>query len=257
MREVEIGIRIRLREGISFFGLEEVNGLIQQGAKVVAIQPGGALMEKLGEEGGNIRLTLTGCKMKVLLEGPAADGSRHNQLYKEACALTEGLIHLHDQPPTELDGAGRQRLERAIPLFQEVLQINPQNWSAMWLLGKVHQRLSDYAQALEYFTRAHRVKPDQPDVAREASIAAMDLGRAEEAVVFCKRALEAEPEDAGLRANLALALLFSGKPQEAAGVAEEALRRSPDDAITARIVAIIGEVLAGTRPCPRHIRDLE
>src|SRR5262249_32236511 len=148
MREVEIGIRIRLREGISFFGLEEVNGLIRQGAKVVAIQPGGALMEKLGEEGGNVRLTLTGCKMKVLLEGPTADGSRHNQLYKEACALTEGLIHLHDQPAAELDGAGRQRLERAIPLFQEVLQINPQNWSAMWLLGKVYQRLGDYAQAL-------------------------------------------------------------------------------------------------------------
>jgi tetratricopeptide (TPR) repeat protein len=126
----------------------------------------------------------------------------------------------------------------------------------MWLLGKVYQRLGQYDQALEWFSRAHRVNPGQPDVAREAAIAAMDLGRPEEAIPFCERALESSPNDAGLRANLAVALLFSEKPAEALPVAQQALRQDPEDTITADVIRIIEEVLGGTRPCPHHIRDL-
>src|SRR5262249_6766690 len=100
------------------------------------------------------------------------------------------------------------------------------------------------------------LNPDQPDVAREAAIAAMDAGRPGEAVWFCEQALELKPEDAGLRANLALALLFAGKPAEAQAAGQEALRRDPADRITAQIVRIIEEVLGGRRPCPHHVRDL-
>src|SRR5205823_1792956 len=137
--------------------------------------------------------------------------------------------------PAPLDDDGRRRLDEAISLFDEVVRINPKNWAALWLLGKVYQRLGEYEKGLAAFARSHEIRPDQPDVAREASIAAMDLGRPEEAVVYCEQALRAEPDDPGLRANLALALLFSGKPQEAHAVAEEALRRNPADEISARI----------------------
>jgi tetratricopeptide (TPR) repeat protein len=185
-----------------------------------------------------------------------ANASRHDDLYKEACALIEGLIVIHGEAPGKLDPGSRQRLEDAVPLFGEVVAINPGNWAAMWLLGKTYQRLGDYERALPWFSRAHRVNPDHPDMAREASIAAMEVGRPEEAVPFCDRALAAKPDDPGLRANLALALLFSGRPGEAQAVAGEALRRDPADEITAQIVRIIDEVLSGARPCPHHSRDL-
>ncbi len=68
MREIEVGIRIDMHEGISFFGTEEVNNLLQQGGRVVALEPGGALMRKLGEEAGNVRLTLGGFSLKVKIE---------------------------------------------------------------------------------------------------------------------------------------------------------------------------------------------
>jgi tetratricopeptide (TPR) repeat protein len=185
------------------------------------------------------------------------DKTRHDELYKEACSLIEGLIILSNDAPAPLEPHGRQRLEDAIPLFVEVVKINPRNWAAMWLLGKVYQRLGDYERGLGWFSRAHRVNPDQPDVAREAAIAAMELGRAEDAIPYCERAIEAKADDPGLRANLALALLFSHKPREARAVAEEAMARDPADKITANIARIIGEVLDGTRPCPRHARDLQ
>ena len=188
---------------------------------------------------------------------PKPEQSRHDSLYRQACALVEGLILLHGQAPGELDAGSRRRLEEALPLFGEVLHINPGNWAAMWLLGKVRQRLGDKERALEWFARAHRVRPDQPDVAREAAIAAMEVGRPQEAVSFCERAVQAKPDDPGLRANLALALLFSGRPAEARPVAGEALRRDPADQITAHIVRLIDEVLAGVRPCPHHARDVQ
>ncbi len=185
------------------------------------------------------------------------DKIKHDELYQQGCNLIEGLIILGNQDPSQLEPKDRQRLEDAIPLFVEVTQINPSNWAAMWFLGKVYQRLSDFEQGLLWFSRAHRLNPDQPDVAREAAIAAMDLGQPEEAIPFCERAIEAKPNDPGLQANLALALLFSEKVNEARTVAQNALAGDPADEITASIVRIIEEVLSGTRTCPHHVRDLQ
>jgi len=185
------------------------------------------------------------------------DKTRHNELYQQGCSLIEGLLILNNQAAGPLETHEQKRLEDAIPMFVEVVQINPANWPAMWLLGKAYQRLGQYEQGLAWFSRAHRVNPDHPDVAREASIAAMDLGQSTEAISFCERAIAANPNDAGLRANLALALLFSEKPAEASKIAQDALAQNPTDAITTNIVRIIDEVLSGKRPCPHGIVDLK
>jgi tetratricopeptide (TPR) repeat protein len=185
------------------------------------------------------------------------DKARHVELYQQGCRLIEGLIILDNLVAGPLDPSQRKRLQDAVPLFEEVVHINPANWAAMWLLGKIYQRLGEYEHGLSWFARAHRINPDQADVAREAAIAAMELGRAEEAIPFCERAIEANAEDPGLQANLALALLFSGKPGDARAVAQAALARDPGDQITAHLARIVEEVLSGTRPCPRHVRDLQ
>lgn len=68
MREIEIGIRIDPHEGLCFFGTEEINDLLRQGGRVVAIEPGGVIMQKLGEDAENVRLTLSGFSLKVKVE---------------------------------------------------------------------------------------------------------------------------------------------------------------------------------------------
>src|SRR5262249_43435864 len=151
---------------------------------------------------------ITGEEMYVGRTAPKADPAREGELYKRANSLAYGLILLDDRQPATLDETARQRLTDSIPLYEEVVTINPGNWAAMWLLGKVYQRLEDPVRSLEWFARSHRVNPDHPDVAREASIAAMNADRPADAVRFCERALQVEPNNAGLRANLSLALLF-------------------------------------------------
>jgi hypothetical protein len=63
----EIGIRIDMEKGVAFFGVEDVNKKITDGARVVEIRPGGAIMSKLGEKDGDVSLTLTGCQFVVVL----------------------------------------------------------------------------------------------------------------------------------------------------------------------------------------------
>ena len=69
MAKIEIGIRVDTEKGVAFFGFEEVNRRIAGGARVIELQPGSAIMHKIGEdEGEEVRLTLAGCQLVILLE---------------------------------------------------------------------------------------------------------------------------------------------------------------------------------------------
>ena len=68
MATLEIGIRIDMEKGISFFGVEEVNRRIAAGSRVLEIRPGGAIMSELGKDEENVRMTLSGCQFQVVLE---------------------------------------------------------------------------------------------------------------------------------------------------------------------------------------------
>ena len=69
MATIEIGIRIDLKKGIAFFGVEDVNQRIASGARVIELRPGGAIMNKIGEdEGEDVRLALGGCQFQVVFE---------------------------------------------------------------------------------------------------------------------------------------------------------------------------------------------
>jgi Flp pilus assembly protein TadD len=140
----------------------------------------------------------------------------HNRVYNQAAQMVKGEIIVDGrQQALALNSPIQLKLEQAIRLFEQVLALNPENWSAMWLVGKAYQRLGNYSAALKSFVDAHEVNPSQPDVLREASICAMSLGRSDEAVAHARRALESQPTNGGLRANLALALLLAGRLDEA------------------------------------------
>ncbi len=182
---------------------------------------------------------------------------RHNALYEKGCALIEGEILLHDTDPVgQPRWFARQKLHRAIQCFQQALEINPEGWPSMWALGKIYQRLGESREALAWFGRAHAVNPDQPDVAREAGLAALEFGQGNAAVRYCEAAVKANPEDPGLVANLALAYLVSQDVAKAQRCAQEALARNPGDEISRRVLAVISEVTAGRRPCPRTMREI-
>jgi tetratricopeptide (TPR) repeat protein len=177
-------------------------------------------------------------------------------VYLEACKLVEGLLDF-DRPPTPLDDSAQHRLNRATLLFSTVVHFIPTHWPSLWLLGKTAQRLGELEQAFNYFRLASNCNPNHPDVLRETTIASLELGRLQDAVIYGSRAVEIEPGNSGLQANFALALLFSEKIAEAQAVVEQAIKLDPSDGVSKRIGGIIDEVQRGVRPCPHHVRDLK
>ena len=134
---------------------------------------------------------------------------------------------------------------------EQALRIHPDNWAVLWTVGKIHQRFRAFDQAYECFSRAHRLKPDEPDVAREAGVTAIELGRAALAISLLQQAIAARPDDAGLVANLALAHLANGDIGQAKSHALQAVESSRHDPVNNSVLHLVCEVEAGVRPAPR------
>jgi Flp pilus assembly protein TadD len=129
-----------------------------------------------------------------------------------------------------------------------------------WLINEEdlpHPRLAagtENEKALFWLERAYQVNPSQPDVAREASMSAMDLGRNDDAIAYAYRAVQITPQDPGLLANLALAYLLAGQISHAQTCVAQSLAVSPNDKITQTIAtmiqhfASIGSVPPNTTP---------
>ena len=64
-----VGIRMTKEAGLSYFGVDEVNAALKEGKQVTAVEPGDALFQKVGEDQDNVRLTLSGFTIKVIVEG--------------------------------------------------------------------------------------------------------------------------------------------------------------------------------------------
>jgi hypothetical protein len=68
MKKIKVGLRFSEIDGVSFFGLDEVNESIKQGKEVISIEEGGAIMEKLESDEESIQLTLKGFSMFIIIE---------------------------------------------------------------------------------------------------------------------------------------------------------------------------------------------
>ena len=182
------------------------------------------------------------------------DEIEHDALYERAIALlgfTGRLV-----PPVRLSLVQKWRVHRGLRLMRKVLSIRPDNWAALWTLGKALQVSGDSTEALDAFSKAYSINPSHADVAREASISAMECGRHDAAQTFAEKAVQLRPDDAGLLANLALVSLLKHDLAAAREQVERAYLANPDDRITQAIRRVVTEVISGSRPRPNHVRDL-
>lgn len=149
-------------------------------------------------------------------------------------------IPLHERGEMPLPGWWlRRKLNHAIRQFETVLQSHPDNWASMWFVGMIYRRFRDNAMALAWFERAYQVNPSNPDVAREGSMCAMEIGKHDTSTALAWRACQIKPEDSGLRSNLALAFLLSGHLKEADETIRLSLEQAPADKISQTVSAMI------------------
>jgi hypothetical protein len=73
MNEIEVGLRIDSEKGMTFFGTDEINKLLSCGAKVIAIEPGGAITRQLKNDDGSRHIMLTGFSLIIKLESGTSE----------------------------------------------------------------------------------------------------------------------------------------------------------------------------------------
>jgi len=261
--EFRVGVRVDLDEGLLSTGMEEVNGLINRGGKVVSLEGGGAILRNLNKDdtSENPRMTLSGCDVKVIIDmsefGSNAASLEHDRLYQEGLDLINSYMHIvgrdHQSADTE---KAHDELSRGKDLLQQVLKINPGNGSAWWIIGKAEQVLKDTEAACDAFRKAYQLKNDNADTAREYMFECLKLGRTKQAIAAARHARELKPNDMGLVANLGLALMIGGELEEAAETIEVALAGAPDDPISQKLKQRIADIRAGIKPQPHNLGDL-
>lgn len=203
-------------------------------------------------------------KLFALLAGGAVSATdvvvtndaEHNALYERGAGAISPHMQLLDSTP-KITPAVRAQISQGIRDLDAVTKFNPQNWAAFWIKGKGYQVLGDQKAANTEFKLAFALQTQNPDVAREYAMSCLDLGFGAEAIRATQHAIKISPADAGLQANLALALLIEGKNIEAKQTITKALKMAPDDKISQALQKVIDEVIAGTRPQPKSVAELE
>jgi len=107
----------------------------------------------------------------------------------QAARFNLGLAHFNLQET----GGGRNHLEIARGIFEELLQIDPEHLHARFCLGMYYEHLGNNAKAVECFGAVYQRDPEDPYVAYKYAEALIGVERGEEGVKLLEDVLETDP----------------------------------------------------------------
>jgi Flp pilus assembly protein TadD len=159
-----------------------------------------------------------------LAEGhvPAAiwEYAQAHNLDPKAAAPRErlGYVHLRQNP------------ERAQPLFESALEIEPNSVSAHVGLGLSMLAGGNREEGLKHLERAVEIDPKSPNAQAALGVSLDQLGRGAEALPHLEAARALRPHDARTLNNLGVAYLRAGQAERAEPLFRAALREDQRDA---------------------------
>lgn len=143
----------------------------------------------------------------------------------------------------------RALLQTAMDGLNSIIEANPDNWAAKWMLGKSLQALSLHEEAYVLFLKAHRSNLTNQTILRELAFECLCTKRYSQAVYYCNSAIEFDIDDYSLWPNMAVALLFDGKLKEARKWIDKSVGKIPDTS-TMRVAEWISEIEVGKCEIP-------
>jgi tetratricopeptide (TPR) repeat protein len=122
------------------------------------------------------------------------------------------------------------RYDEAAAHFAKALQIDPNFYDGLVLMGVTRAHQGRLPEAIEYFQAAIRSQPDTPKAHVQLAHAWWTQNRDQEALEEMRRALQFAPKDADILADFGLALALAGRVLEAIDQLHEALQLNPNSA---------------------------
>ena len=122
------------------------------------------------------------------------------------------------------------RYDEAAAHFERALQIEPNFYDGLVVMGVTRAHQGRVPEAIEYFQAAIRSQPNTPKAHVQLAHALWTQNRDQEALEEMRRASQFAPKDADILADLGLALALAGQVPEAIDQLHEALRLNPNSA---------------------------
>jgi len=119
------------------------------------------------------------------------------------------------------------QLDRAIPLYQQLLQVQPHHADALHLLGVALHQKGDSVRAIQLISRAIAISPTSAAFHGNLGEIHRSLGQLDRAIACLRTALRLDPKDADIANNLGLALNAQGQRDEAIALIQKAIQLQP------------------------------
>ncbi|MGH9338134.1 MAG: tetratricopeptide repeat protein [Acidobacteriota bacterium] len=120
------------------------------------------------------------------------------------------------------------RFEKAVPLYKEALQREPDLWPAQHKMGIALSKLGQYAQAAQVLEKAAAMGTEEPTTLNDLALIYRQLGNLDGAISTLRQAIELDPDIPQLHNNLGGLLLETGDEMGAATAFRNAIRILPN-----------------------------
>lgn len=121
----------------------------------------------------------------------------------------------------------KSEFQKAVEIFQRVVEVEPQYWRAWFLKGISHRMMGDFTQALASFEQVDELFEDQVSLHHEIGKCLMGREEYEKAYYHIRQAFKNRPEDPEIMSNMALVYLRLGRLQEAEILFTQAKKMDP------------------------------
>jgi tetratricopeptide (TPR) repeat protein len=117
----------------------------------------------------------------------------------------------------------------ALAALKPVLEKNPKDPNALYILGMAHMKKAQWAEAEAAFVQVRDLTPGFAAVHYQLGICYQQMGELDKAMAAYTRSMELDPANPDSAYNCGLILFSQSKPAEALALLEKALALRPDD----------------------------
>jgi tetratricopeptide (TPR) repeat protein len=123
---------------------------------------------------------------------------------EEAGRLRWDAYESYGEAKPALEGLARMLNQKAVQRYQLAIQIDSARYEPYVNLAAEYVHKDDLDRALEYYLKAHQLKPDDSNVMNDYAITLLTAGRFEDALGLYEKILEKDPTNVNALVNLAM-----------------------------------------------------
>ena len=120
------------------------------------------------------------------------------------------------------------QLQQAELIYQQILQVDPENAEVLHLLGTIAHQVEKYDLAINLINQAIEIDPNQSSFFNNLGLTLQKQGRFEEAVQAYKQTIDLNSESSECYYNLGITLNDQGKLEEAIQAYQRAIEINPN-----------------------------